>query len=625
MENPHEAWSSPGSYPAPSVAQLFDDEIEEALRIQAAAVAAQQAALNEEEYQLAQRRAALEQQEAQVAAHLENKRRRLVEVRDQCQEARRLLHEDRQEQDRRLAQARLELEQRRAALDAELDGVANQRRRLGQLGKRLRKRFHRHWLAERQKLNQEMALLNQQEAEVIRQRNDLEANRCRAQDERRQSKRRLEEQWQTFHQQRRQWEQSVGRHQESMAKAAQAIEKRQMELRHAEEQLRSEQASWQPRKQALQAEAEGLERRIENARQVLSLMEQRIAPLERSCQPDDKIESAPPVEAGRARHVSRFLAAIAGLQCQLHDQRVQLAEQFQRLLGAENACQQDHLGMLRELEAIGGRLAARELAVAQKEKALRDREFEALHIRNQLESWQARLTAQAGDWEAQRDILLAECQAREQTADRHIVIVGALRRRWFRRCRQELTRLRQDSARLATLRREYTHLRETWLLRTRESMSEQRQSASKALALEQYRLELIVQSPAPARAERRVRQLRRQAVEMFAAQEERLTHEERRLHDELASIEASAHRCELNADALAVRQGALTRRETAWEHRMALARSEYEKMKQELRHALSCREIEQRQIKELKEEVERMAQLLLTDTGPESTVHHRAA
>ena len=56
----------------------------EALRIQAAAVAAQQASLMEEEIRLQHRRVALEQQEQQLATHLEEKRRRLISLRDEA-------------------------------------------------------------------------------------------------------------------------------------------------------------------------------------------------------------------------------------------------------------------------------------------------------------------------------------------------------------------------------------------------------------------------------------------------------------------------------------------------------------------------------------------------------------
>ena len=59
------------------------EQATEALRIQAAAVAAQQMALLEREARLGRDRMALQQHEAQLASHLDEKRERLLELRDQ--------------------------------------------------------------------------------------------------------------------------------------------------------------------------------------------------------------------------------------------------------------------------------------------------------------------------------------------------------------------------------------------------------------------------------------------------------------------------------------------------------------------------------------------------------------
>src|SRR2546423_392053 len=67
----------------------------DALRIQVAAVAAQQAALAEEELRLQQRRGALEKQEAQLAAHLDDRRRRLLELQDEIKTERAALEQQR--------------------------------------------------------------------------------------------------------------------------------------------------------------------------------------------------------------------------------------------------------------------------------------------------------------------------------------------------------------------------------------------------------------------------------------------------------------------------------------------------------------------------------------------------
>ena len=62
-----------------------------AVRIQAAAVAAQQSALNEEEMRLEQRRIALDKQEEQLAVHLEERRGRLLQIQEQTRQERETL------------------------------------------------------------------------------------------------------------------------------------------------------------------------------------------------------------------------------------------------------------------------------------------------------------------------------------------------------------------------------------------------------------------------------------------------------------------------------------------------------------------------------------------------------
>ena len=65
-----------------------DDALLESLRIQAAAVAAQQSALTELEIRLADRETSLVRQENQLATHLETQRRQLLELQDQITVAR---------------------------------------------------------------------------------------------------------------------------------------------------------------------------------------------------------------------------------------------------------------------------------------------------------------------------------------------------------------------------------------------------------------------------------------------------------------------------------------------------------------------------------------------------------
>src|SRR5947209_6107387 len=76
----------PSTGAPPLIADLQAEQ--DALRIQAAAVAAQQAGLTEEEGRLDQGRVALQRQEEQLATHLEEKPGQLLELRNQVRAAR---------------------------------------------------------------------------------------------------------------------------------------------------------------------------------------------------------------------------------------------------------------------------------------------------------------------------------------------------------------------------------------------------------------------------------------------------------------------------------------------------------------------------------------------------------
>src|SRR5207302_1993573 len=141
-------------------------EEKQALRIQAAAVAAQQAALTEEELQLQQRKASLEQHERQLAGHLDQEQQRLVGLRDEARHAHAALKQDRAVYEQRVAQIMADLARTRSELTDAQKQLESERRRLLDLRQRLKRRFHRHWAAER-------SAMRRRDAEVAHQRREL--------------------------------------------------------------------------------------------------------------------------------------------------------------------------------------------------------------------------------------------------------------------------------------------------------------------------------------------------------------------------------------------------------------------------------------------------------------------
>ena len=105
-------------------------DVLDALRIQAAAVAAQQAALTDEELRLQQRRGALEKQEAQLAVHLDERRRRLLALQNKIKAQRAELLD---------------------GLRQEKADAVRERRHLEELRERQKQRWREHWRRRRER------------------------------------------------------------------------------------------------------------------------------------------------------------------------------------------------------------------------------------------------------------------------------------------------------------------------------------------------------------------------------------------------------------------------------------------------------------------------------------------
>ena len=271
------------SVAAPADGQADADAIQrekEALRIQAAAVAAQQIALVEQERRLKQSKTALEQQESQLASHLEEKRRRLAEFRDQCQEARAKLKAEQEAQAQRFQQQAREMELVRTEVTDSQVQMNVERRRLLNLRRRLKQRLHRHWLAERASIGQretelaeERRTLNKRAKLLEQQKQAFATERLRLNGEVELSRRQIQAAQDELRQGQQRWDESRGQQHKHLREQAHAIEERAGALADAEQELADEQSRWNKRRLKLEKEVEGLENRINNSRRRLGLLQ----------------------------------------------------------------------------------------------------------------------------------------------------------------------------------------------------------------------------------------------------------------------------------------------------------------------------------------------------------------
>jgi pSer/pThr/pTyr-binding forkhead associated (FHA) protein len=617
----------------------------EALRVQAAAVVAQQAALTELEGKLEQRRLTLERQEEQLAAHLEAKRGRLLELQQRVRESRMALQSERADHAQRTAAECQELARLRQEVTHGQEYLQGRRRWLGELRRRLKRRHQEQIGAEREALRRREQELDEQRRRLERTAGQLEQDRAaqaqarlRCNGEVELGRRQLQACWDEFQRQQRRWQEEQTRGQAELQHRQRDLEQRALALAAAEHDLAEEGRHWEQTRAHLQREIEGLETRVRNCRRKLADEQLRFGP-DAGGPADAPTVLIPqpggadaPARPARAALPEAQLAELERLTAELADQRLQLAELCERLALAQEAWRREYHGVFEELEASAERLRERELAVARREETLAPRDFalqqrqeEAARLRQQVEAWLARLAAREAAWEGERERLLDQVQAREALTQRQWLALVELRRRWSQRRRHELKQVRADLERGAGFRRQYAMLWEECARRQTELEQKERALAERALALEQYRVECLGQAPDSAAANKRLGRLRRRWAGVVAAAERGLRRERRALEAEAARFRDQAEEVEQRLAEAAQQEEDLSRRLAAWEHEQALAEDSNARLRRELQSLQAQRALYERQLSQVRDEVERVARSLIDAPEPPALTIAQAA
>jgi len=614
----------------------------DALRIQAAAVAAQQAALAEEEAQLEQRSRALERQKEQLAVHLDDRRKQLVELREQARQDRAALKAETEEARKQNEDVRSALSKEREAVQKELQQAGKERRRLIELRKRLKKRWRKHWQAqegalqrreqdvrsERGKLEREMETLQREGVQLMQE-------KLRFNGEVELGRRQLQEEWQQLGLAQQQWETCLNQEQAERASRLRALDRRAEGLTAAEATLCERRRVAEQLHLNLRKEAEGLETRIRNQRLKLLENEKQLSEAASGGRqpPDsspDKNQGADAPRSPRPRHpdVPRVLARLAG---DLADQRRHLLEQWQCLLELHEMWEPERSAIVaqletaaRELVLVEQRLASREQALAAGEADLRRRQQALFEARCSLEAWQARLTARETFIDNERVMLLADVRAREEMAEAQVQRLEDIRQRRMSRRSQEIEELRVARAQHEQMRRDYALLWQECQDRRAELIREHRELSARALGLEQLRQELLGRADSSAGADKRLERLRRRNLARMESEARDLKRERNALLAETKRLDRRAARL-ISREEQAVEQHESWMKQVAdWEDQQAASAELEQHRQQELRHWQLLHEQDERQLLELREEVERIARLLL-DEGETLPLVNQAA
>jgi exonuclease SbcC len=602
----------------------------DALRIQAAAVVAQQAALTEEEMRLQQRRTALERQEEQLAAHLEQRRQHLLDLQEQVRQDRALLKTE------RAASLQEQEEVRNEVIQARQQAV-KERRRLVELRKRLKRRWNRQWRAKETELQQrEEQLLTAQE-ELREQADNLESERSnlaqaqlRFNGEIELGRRHQQDEWQQLGLAQQQWEECLNQEQTEQKRRIQGLEQREAAVAAGEQALIEEKRHWQQQHAVLQKEIAGLETRVRNQRHKLHEQEEQLARLETRAAILSAPASpplplalplpAPNAPAGPEDGRPDGPVEVQRLANDLADQRLHLLEQWQGLLQMHEHWQRERESLLLQIEAAGQALAEREQQVHVRERELaagaeelRQRSEALTQLRYYLEGCQARLRLREADWESERGRFLAEVGEREETAAAWVRRLEALRRRWILRRRQEVDALRTARRRCEEVRLQYETLWQDCQQRQAQLAQCQRALAGQTIALERFRQECLTRSSNSPAAEKRLERLRRRNLARIEADERQLAEERSALLAETARLEERAALLRQEEEEFLARQEEWMRQVADWEQRQAEEQDAGERREQEMHRLRLQQAHDQHRLNELRDEVERIARLLLDE------------
>jgi hypothetical protein len=317
-------------------------------------------------------------------------------------------------------------------------------------------------------------------------------------------------------------------------------------------------------------------------------------------------------------------AVLRRLVGELADQRRRLIHLWEECVRLHAEWQQERATLLADLEVNARRLDDRAQEQESQRRDLevayhglcRRREAVVQH-EQRLEAWHARLTLEESELRSERERVLSEAAQREERTESVRQQLEELRAEWTERRRQELEPLHESRRQYVALRQRYARL---WrhVQRQRAILArDQRALTTKMLALEQWQLEFLPQTDDPPAAERRLERLERKERAQRQEAEEELARQEKALRRECARLEERAQRLDAEEAALTERDDEMCRRLEDFESCQAAWAAGDAQRQDEMQQLRQWQEQDQRQIAALRDEVERLARLLLGEETSE--------
>jgi chromosome segregation ATPase len=289
-----------------------------------------------------------------------------------------------------------------------------------------------------------------------------------------------------------------------------------------------------------------------------------------------------------------------------------LAEQCERLALLQARWQEECDAATERQQAVESQLQGREQELEKISADFRQRQEETARAQICLETFRARLSAQIATWECERQRWIAHLSGREELVERFVTIFGELHSQWRERHHQELEQFRARGENLEEIRRELTAHRDQWLERCEEIERQKRTLLARFLSVEEDGSNSVKKGKRIFTSNQFVKWGRRLAA-LSATLERTLVQERRMLEVEAAELEKQLADLQKQKEEIADRETDLAGREIALEYSRAVAESQYVRIYQELQSFNAQKDAYERQLTELKEEVERLAGLLLEE------------
>jgi hypothetical protein len=261
--------------------------------------------------------------------------------------------------------------------------------------------------------------------------------------------------------------------------------------------------------------------------------------------------------------------------------------------------------------------AARELdGLPETQERLRQEQEAVRRLRLNLEGRAARQAARDAAWRQQCERTEADLRAREWKAERLHQSLAELCRRWAERRRQDVDRLRTELAQGEQARQDWAEQAAAARGELRALRRQKQALTEQELALEYTRLEWLGKAERSKDAARRLEQLEQRWASLSAAGEQELDQRRRHLEAEAAKLAERSRQVNARLNEVVTREAELAGRDF-----------ERERVRAEERFAARAdtpvtdlwpaqRERYERQVGELREEVERLALLLIDDDAP---------